>query len=318
MSKLKRKIKHLFVFNTLALGTMYAVNRIISSSAIIKNILSSRVGKYYSWRHGNIFYRKIGSGSPLLLIHDLNCISSGFEWSQLEYKLSKNHTVYTIDLLGCGRSDKPGFTYTSYLYVQLISDFIKNVISEKSDIAVTGLSSSFVTMTAYSNKDIIGKIIMINPPSFKQLSQIPDDRSKIIMGILSIPIIGTSIYNIKFCRQNVEYILTEDFVYNPFQIQQKYVDAYYEAAHRGHGSGKYLMASLDGCYLNVNIINALKNVQNDMIIIYGTKLKNEKEIVESYRKINPNISTIPSSETKFLPQLENPEKSFSSIEKFLL
>ena len=138
------------------------------------------------------------------------------------------------------------------------------------------------------------------------------------MGILSIPIIGTSIYNIKFCRQNVEYILTEDFVYNPFQIQQKYVDAYYEAAHRGHGSGKYLMASLDGCYLNVNIINALKNVQNDMIIIYGTKLKNEKEIVESYRKINPNISTIPLSETKFLPQLENPEKSFSSIEKFLL
>ena len=78
------------------------------------------------------------------------------------------------------------------------------------------------------------------------------------------------------------------------------------------------MASLDGCYLNVNIINALKNVQNDMIIIYGTKLKNEKEIVESYRKINPNISTIPLSETKFLPQLENPEKSFSSIEKFLL
>ena len=318
MSKLKHKIKHLFVFNTLALGTMHAVNRIISSSAIIKNILNSGIGKYYNWKFGIIFYRKIGSGSPLLLIHDLNCVSSGFEWSQLEYKFSKNHTVYTIDLLGCGRSDKPGLTYTSYLYVQLISDFIKNIIGERTDVAVTGLSSSFLTMSAYSNTDIIGKIIMINPTSLNQLNQIPDDRSKIMRGILSIPIIGTSIYNIKFSRQNVEYILTENFLYNPFRIKQKYVDAYYEAAHRGHGSGKYLMASLDGYYLNVNIINALKNIENDVLIIYGTKLKNEKEVAESYHRINSNISTTPLSETKFLPQLENTENTFSTIQKFLL
>ena len=46
-------------------------------------------------------------------------------------KLAENHAVYALDLLGCGRSEKPKITYTNYLYVQLISDFIKNVIHEK-------------------------------------------------------------------------------------------------------------------------------------------------------------------------------------------
>lgn len=318
MSKLKYKLKHLFVLNTIALGAMHTVNQIISSSATVKNILKPDVGKFHHWKLGNIFYRKIGSGSPLLLIHDLNCSSSGFEWSQLEHKLSRNHTVYTIDLLGCGTSDKPGLTYTSYLYVQLISDFIRNVIKEKTDVVVTGLSSSFLTMSAYSDKELIDKIVMINPPSLNKMDQLPDDRSKVILGIMSIPVIGTFIYHIIYCRQNVEYSLTENFLYNPFRVQSKYIDAYYESAHRVSGNGKFLMASIDGQYVNINIRKALHSLDNNILIIYGAKAENKKETAESYHKLNENISTILLSGTKLLPQLEAPEDTFSTIENFLL
>ena len=61
-------------------------------------------------------------------------------------KLEKTNTVYTIDLLGCGRSDKPNITYTNYLYVQLIDNFIKDVIKEKTDVVATGSSVSFTVM----------------------------------------------------------------------------------------------------------------------------------------------------------------------------
>ena len=50
----------------------------------------------------------------------------------------RKNTVYTLDLLGCGKSDKPNFTYTNFLYVQLVTDFINNVIGEKADVIVTG------------------------------------------------------------------------------------------------------------------------------------------------------------------------------------
>lgn len=312
-----KKLKSLAFINTLALGTMYALNQIISSSAILKNILKPQTGSYYQWKLGDIFYRKSGNGSPLLLIHDLNSFSSGFEWNLIEKKLQKNHTVYTIDLLGCGRSDKPAITYTNYLYVQLITAFIKDIIGEKTDVIATGLSSSFTIMAAYGDPSLINHIIMMNPCSFTRLEQIPDKKSKIIRTIMNIPIIGTTIYSIKSSRQNVEYALTEKYMYNPFRIQQKYVDAYYEAAHYGYGTGKYLMASLDGFYLNVNIRKALASIENEIYIIYGENMEKGKEISESYQQINKKAKLFSIHGTKLLPQLETPEEFLTRIRNIL-
>ena len=79
----------------------------------------------YSSRFGDIFYTKKGHGTPLLLIHDLKCAASAAEWDSIIDSLAENHTVYALDLLGCGRSEKPKMTYTNYIYVQLINNFIK-------------------------------------------------------------------------------------------------------------------------------------------------------------------------------------------------
>ena len=55
----------------------------------------------------------MAGGTPVLLIHDLSPLSSSYEWCRYAKKLEKQHTVYTIDLLGCGRSEKPYLTYTN-------------------------------------------------------------------------------------------------------------------------------------------------------------------------------------------------------------
>ena len=96
-----------------------------------------RQGSYYEWKFGKIYYTKKGDGKPLLLIHDLTTSSSAYEWNKVIDKFSKTNTVYCLDLLGCGRSDKPNLTYTNYLYVQLLTDFIKHVIGDKTDIIAT-------------------------------------------------------------------------------------------------------------------------------------------------------------------------------------
>ena len=88
-------------------------------------------------------------------------------------KLEKKHTVYTIDLLGCGRSDKPNLTYTNYLYVQLITNFIKDVIGEKTDVIATGTSSSFTVMACNMEKNLFKKLILINPEDLKDSAKTP-------------------------------------------------------------------------------------------------------------------------------------------------
>ena len=101
-----------------------AINKYIKVSAVSKNLLQQPNPHCYRWRFGNIYYTKEGTGKPLLLLHDLNYFSSGCEWESLIPTLKKHYTIYTVDLLGCGRSEKPNLTYTNFLYVQLLSDFI--------------------------------------------------------------------------------------------------------------------------------------------------------------------------------------------------
>ena len=102
-----------------AVGTAL-INKYIKMSAISRNLLAQPEPRCYRWRLGNIYYTKTGTGKPLLLVHDLTHASSSCEWDSLIPLLKEHYTVYTIDLLGCGRSEKPNLTYTNFLYVQLL------------------------------------------------------------------------------------------------------------------------------------------------------------------------------------------------------
>ena len=133
---IKKKLGTAAIFTGALLGTMHVVNRIFNYISTADNLLNNDNYEYYDWRFGEIAYKKSGSGKPVLLIHDLNVCSSLYEWNKIEKRLSKTNTVYRLDLLGCGCSDRPILTYTNYLYVQLITDFIKHIIGEKTDIIV--------------------------------------------------------------------------------------------------------------------------------------------------------------------------------------
>ena len=109
------KLKNLAVLAVLTTAGIYLINRAIFFICSLKDALPSTNANTYQWRFGNIFYTKQGHGSPILLIHQLNSGSNELVYRDMIHPLAKHHTVYTMDLIGCGRSDKPKITYTSYL-----------------------------------------------------------------------------------------------------------------------------------------------------------------------------------------------------------
>ena len=105
-----------------------------------------------------------------------------------------------MDLLGCGLSDKPGLSYTNYMYVQLITAFIKDIIKSKTSVVASNLSSSFVIMANQLDASIIDKMIFINPVSFHSMDAMPDQQSKLKQTIINLPLVGTFIYNLLMNR----------------------------------------------------------------------------------------------------------------------
>jgi pimeloyl-ACP methyl ester carboxylesterase len=306
MKKNKHKLLTAGVF-TAAAGVIHIVNHAIFTTATLKDLLKSSANNYYDWRFGKVYYKKKGHGSPLLLIHDLTVYSSAYEWNKVIDKLAENHTVYALDLLGCGRSEKPKITYTNFLYVQLISDFIKNVIREKTDIVASGFSGSFVLLACHNESELFGKLSLINPPSLSGLSKAPTKRNKLCKFILELPIFGTLIYNMKTCQSNIQLLLTEQYLYNPFLASAEIIDTYYEASHKGYGNARFLLSSIVGNYTNNNVTHALKDINNSIVIINGDAEAQREETKDSYLKCNPAIEYFNITKAKHLPQLENPD-----------
>ena len=318
MASLKEHIKTFVKLNVFALGILHISNRFISSFSRSGNTLSSAAEKFYRWKYGDIFYHKAGEGSPIILLHDLNPSFSSHVWNEVIDDLSKNHTVYSIDLPGCGKSTKIKSEYTNYFFVLFLRDFIKEVVKSRSDILADGYSSSFALMTSLDDDSIIGNIYAVNPLSVQELSSIAGPKEKLARTLVSSPVIGTTIYNMEMSRSNIDLAFTEKYLYNPFRSRDRYVESCYEAAHCGNGSGKYLLASLRGKYTTVDIQKALEKKADSFTILYGTKTGNGEAILKSYRKINQDINGIEIEQTKYLPQLERPEyfmEAFETAEK---
>lgn len=310
---MKKRIETLIKLGVFSAIVMHLINISIESCSALRNLLTNHNGAFYNWKNYNIFYQKRGEGSPLLLLHNLNPASSSFEWSEMEEKLSKNHTVYTVDLPGCGRSDKPNITYTNYFYVLFLTDFIKNVIKEKTSVMSTGLSGSFVIMAANMEPDLFEDITLINPESLGKLDCIPDHRSKIMKSIMNCPILGTSLYYLMTSETQIEYYFTEKYFYNPFHLPNKTMHTYYESAHKKQGNGKYLLSSIEGHYVNNTIRFALPKLTLPIHVVFGRELENAEKICQSYQELNPNIRISYVEKTKMLPQLEAPDKLLSII-----
>ncbi|MCI8392130.1 MAG: alpha/beta hydrolase [Roseburia sp.] len=314
---MKKNIKHVFFLTAVAAGAIHLANRFVDITAEMKNILKSQDGEYYHWKNGNIFYTRRGSGSPVLLIHELNPISSSYEWCRLVKKLEKDHTVYTIDLLGCGRSEKPYLTYTNYLYVQLITDFIQQVIGTQPDVITTSNSVSFAVLAQNMNQDLIRRIIAINPPSIESFERTTDQFSMIRKFLIESPLIGTFLYNIRTHESNIAKELRNIYFCRPQLVSSKMLDAYYEAAHMEKGHGKYLMASIEAHYTDNAIDHALKNISIPICIIESNTIKNAVSIAEAYARKNSLIETTYLSNAKLVPQLEMPDKLLTIIGQFL-
>ena len=302
-----KKLTTVAVLSTLTVATAYALNRSIFYLACKDERLYSPNGHIYHWRFGDIFYTKQGQGNPLLLIHDCTHLSSELEFHELVESLSTQHTVYTLDLPGCGRSEKPKMTYTNFLYVQFLNDFIRNVIGGRTHVIASGSSSSFAIMACQMAPDLYRNLMLINPPSLTKQSKMPTKRHKFLKYLLELPIIGTMVYNMNSSIPAIKKQFYHQFFHNPSKVKMKYIKLCHEASHTGGSASKYPYASIRSHFTNLNIAHGLKSINNSIYLILGEYEPNAKEIEESYLELNPAIESSSIKNTKHLPHIESPE-----------
>lgn len=273
---------------------------------------------YYSSKYGKIHYITAGSGEPLLLVHGIGIGESYEEWRKSISYLSGKYTVYAIDLLGFGGSEKPKITYTSYLYVQLIRDFVKNVINEKTYVIASGASSAFVVLAHTFDRNLFKRLVLISPSGTGSYKNIPTNKHHWLRVLLDAPLVGTSIYNYLARKRNIRAML-KDSIYTEYSPDREVVKKHYNNAHADGVGCKYPISSFLSSYLNIDIERPLSEINVPIHVIWGEK--NEVNPISNLRlvqRLNDNITATVFENTKILPHVENPAAFHKVIRRFLV
>ena len=313
----KKNLGILTCFIGTAVGTMHIINRVFTYIATADNRLDINSFEYYDWRFGRIAYKKKGVGSPVLLVHNFDVCSSMNEWKNIESELAKTNTVYSLDLLGCGCSDRPILTYTNFLYVQLINDFIKNIIGKKTDVIVSGNSASFVLMACANDETIINRIVMVNPQNLASLAKAPTKRSTLVKYLLYTPIIGTFIYNMKVNKRTIYQKFYSDCYYDVNRINEKDILTCFESSHKDKTRSRYLYACQQSRYTNANILFCLGRLNNSIFVISGNGNPENALVAEQYQNYLPSIEIVGINNTKELPHVEKADEFLDQVHVLL-
>ncbi|KAL3499710.1 hypothetical protein ACH5RR_038803 [Cinchona calisaya] len=154
---------------------------------------------------------------PLLLVHGFG--ASVAHWRRNISVLSRSYTVYAIDLLGFGASDKPtGFAYSMEAWSQLILDFLNEVIRRPTVLIGNSVGSlaCLIAATESSPRSLIRGLVLLNCAGGMNNKAIVDDwRIKLLLPLLwffdfllSQRWIASFLFNKVKQRDNIRNVLT--------------------------------------------------------------------------------------------------------------
>ncbi|KAL8168262.1 hypothetical protein V2J09_009761 [Rumex salicifolius] len=132
---------------------------------------------YWTWRGHKIHYVKQGEGQPIVLVHGFG--ASAFHWRYNIPELAKKYTVYAVDLLGFGWSEKALVDYDAMIWKDQVIDFLKEVVEEPAIVVGNSLGGFTALATAASlPEQVIGLVLLNSAGQFGDTAAIESKPSE--------------------------------------------------------------------------------------------------------------------------------------------
>lgn len=299
-----------------AIGVPALVNAMVSRRARQLPITSWGSGDTWDSKHGKIVYQRLGEGEPLVLLHTFGPGHSALEWRRTAEELARDHLVFAPDLLGWGNSEKPSRNYDSELYLELLGDFLQEIVGTQAVVVAAGMTAAYATQLAADRPESIRALALVVPLGIELHGDEPDFKDAVVHRLLRLPILGTSALNVFTSRTGLGGYLRREVYCSPTAVDDALVDEHYRSSHQ-EGARAALAAYLSG-YLNHGVREVLAQLQTPTWIAWGR------------HAVSPTVETadlwlrhLPSAELEvfelagLLPHTESPEEFCSKLELFL-
>jgi pimeloyl-ACP methyl ester carboxylesterase len=265
---------------------------------------------FFHWKYGRVFYKRSGlnhSGTPVVFIHGVGAGSSSFMWRKNFDDLANDFPVYALDLLGFGLSDKPSnASYSADLYVDLISDFIREVTGYPANIIASSLGAAYAIRVADEHPELVNEMIL-NGPSGSDTNRRPGMAGAAFYGLLQSPVLGTSFYNVMASERSIRDYARENLFYDHRRVTDRLVTNLYATSHQP-GAQHAIAAFLSG-YLNTDARSPFSRLTQPVVLVWGKQdLTTPLQQGIHLQELNPAAQLEIFDYCRMMPEQENPER----------
>jgi pimeloyl-ACP methyl ester carboxylesterase len=276
---------------------------------------------FFRWKHGKVFYKVSGAenpGPPLVFIHGVGAGTSSFMWRKNFDELAKDFRVYAFDLLGFGFSDKPAVApYSADLYVELITDFIREVSGYPAHLIASSLGAAYAIRVADEHPELVNAMILNGPTGSDSLNRRPGMAGAAFYGLLQSPVLGTSFYNVMASERSIRDYARENLFYDHRRVTDRLVANLYAASHQS-GAQHAIAAFLAG-YLNTDTRSPFSRITQPVVLVWGKQDSTTPlEQALSLAGLNPRARLEVFDYCRMMPEQEQPEKFNSLVQSTFL
>ena len=196
----------------------------------LTNLIGGEEGGF-DWRDRRVAFTKRGKGPPILLIHGIHAAGWSYEWRNNVDALAQTNTVYTLDLLGFGMSERPAIRYSARLYISLISDFVSRVIDAPTVLVASSLSGAYAIVLAARDPHRFPAVALIAPSGLVRLNEPVGLGGEAGRLAVDTPIAGTAMFNALVSRPQLRRYLNNAYS-NDSLVTRELVEIYYATSHQ--------------------------------------------------------------------------------------
>jgi pimeloyl-ACP methyl ester carboxylesterase len=305
-----------------AVGLTALVNALIFyRTPPLRSPLGGGAVRYWPTPLGDIFYKTAGSGPPLLLVHSIGAGCSSYEFRRVWDELARDHTVYALDLLGFGKSDKPDIAYQSETYIALLAEFAREVMGvgeggAQASVVASSLPAAYLVALARREPSLFHKLVLVCPTGMEELNAPPTPLAGVVRTLLKAPVLGTAVYNFIARRQGIRSFLTRRVYAEPTRADDETVSQFHTAAHQPGGE-RVLPFFLTG-QLNCDIRNDFPALADGPLVVWGREAKQSPvTLAEAFARANPFARVEIVEGARMLPHEERPEEFLRTVRPFL-
>ncbi len=268
--------------------------------------------RYTYIRPQNVIKNDSAKSLPLILLHGFGA-SIGHWRNNLEI-FSEHHTVYAIDMLGFGASEKASANYSVHLWVEQIYDFWKAFIRQPVILIGNSLGSLITLAAAAKYPEMVKGVVMMSLPDPNiEKEAIPEFLYPLvakIKGLVANPLVIKPIFHLlrqpSILRRGVILAYA-----NPESVTEELIDIFAKPP-QDRGSLRAftaLVKSRNNPDYSPDVKEMLSNLKTPTLLIWGDKDRIiSPALASEFASRNENLQLITLENVGHFPHDEHPEK----------